>query len=76
VLSKHKFALLSGVARGSGWQQMGTYVNLGAYYLVGIPVAFLLSFVLHLRGRGLWIGILTESSVQAIILSFLTASTD
>lgn len=55
---------------------MGAYVNMGAYYLVGIPVAVLLSFVLHLRGRGLWIGILTGSSVQAIILSFLTASTN
>ncbi|MCI23196.1 MATE efflux family protein 9-like, partial [Trifolium medium] len=28
----------TGVARGGGFQQMGAYVNLGAYYLVGIPL--------------------------------------
>lgn len=43
---------------------------------MGIPVAVLLSFVLSLRGKGLWIGILTGSSVQAIILALLTASTN
>ncbi|KAK4838592.1 hypothetical protein QYF36_014929 [Acer negundo] len=32
-------AVLSGVARGSGWQHIGAYVNLGAYYLVRIPLA-------------------------------------
>ncbi|KAK2635312.1 hypothetical protein Ddye_030104 [Dipteronia dyeriana] len=31
--------VLSGVARGSGWQDLGAYLNLGAYYLCGIPVA-------------------------------------
>ncbi|KAA3458410.1 protein DETOXIFICATION 8-like [Gossypium australe] len=57
-------AVISGVARGTGWQHIGAYVNLGAYYLVGIPVAALLCFSLHLRGKGLWIGILTGSSLQ------------
>ncbi|KAK6151028.1 hypothetical protein DH2020_015960 [Rehmannia glutinosa] len=53
-------AVLSGVARGSGWQNIGAYVNLGAYYLVGTPVALLLAFVLHLKGQGLWSGLLAE----------------
>nr|POE58256.1 protein detoxification 15 [Quercus suber] len=34
-----------GVARGSGWQDIGAYVNLGAYYLIGVPVA--LQSLLH-----------------------------
>ncbi|KAL4594310.1 hypothetical protein ACB092_12G011300 [Castanea dentata] len=48
-------AVLSGVARGSGWQDIGAYVNLGAYYLVGVPVGVVLAFVVHLKGKGLWI---------------------
>lgn len=49
-----KFLLLiydSGTARGCGWQKIGAYVNLGAYYLVGIPAAILLAFVLHIGGK-------------------------
>uniref|UniRef100_A0A0D9WQ00 Protein DETOXIFICATION n=1 Tax=Leersia perrieri TaxID=77586 RepID=A0A0D9WQ00_9ORYZ len=41
---------LSGVARGSGWQKVGACVNLGAYYIVGIPSAYLIAFVLHVGG--------------------------
>ncbi|KAK1353816.1 hypothetical protein POM88_052181 [Heracleum sosnowskyi] len=37
--------ILSGVARGTGWQRLGAYVNLGSYYLVGIPVALVLGFL-------------------------------
>ncbi|RZC53442.1 hypothetical protein C5167_012354 [Papaver somniferum] len=31
-------------------QKIGAYVNLGSYYLVGIPCAVLLAFVLHVGG--------------------------
>ncbi|KAG5621214.1 hypothetical protein H5410_006432 [Solanum commersonii] len=66
-------AVLSGVARGSGWQHIGAYVNLGAYYLVGIPVALLLGFVLHLNGKGLWSGLVAGAAVQSISLSLVTS---
>ena len=39
-----------GVARGCGWQKIGACVNLGAYYLVGIPSAYLIAFVLRVGG--------------------------
>ncbi|KHN42770.1 MATE efflux family protein DTX1 [Glycine soja] len=68
--------VLSGVARGSGWQHLGAYVNLGAFYLVGIPVGIVLGFVAHLRAKGLWIGIVTGSIVQSILLSLVTALTN
>ena len=71
-LKKYRFW----VARGSGWQQIGAYVNLGAYYLLGIPVAALLGFLLRFRGKGLQIGILTGSIMQAILLAFITAFTN
>ncbi|KAK7394183.1 hypothetical protein VNO78_14704 [Psophocarpus tetragonolobus] len=69
-------AVLSGVARGSGWQHLGAYVNLGAFYLVGIPLGTLLGFVAHFRAKGLWVGIVTGSIVQSILLSLITALTN
>ncbi|XP_017975526.1 PREDICTED: protein DETOXIFICATION 8 isoform X3 [Theobroma cacao] len=69
-------AVLSGVARGTGWQHIGAYVNLGAYYLLGVPVAVVLCFALNLRGKGLWIGILAGSTVQASLLALVTGLTN
>ncbi|KAL3344455.1 hypothetical protein AABB24_023747 [Solanum stoloniferum] len=69
-------AVLSGVARGSGWQHIGAYVNLGAYYLVGIPTALLLGFVLHLNGKGFWSGLVAGAAVQSISLSLVTSFTN
>ncbi|XP_073159276.1 protein DETOXIFICATION 14-like isoform X2 [Henckelia pumila] len=69
-------AILSGVARGGGWQQIGAYVNLGSYYLVGIPVALVMGFVLHLNGKGLWIGLVIGAAVQCFLFSIVTYLTD
>ncbi|KAE9454107.1 hypothetical protein C3L33_13976, partial [Rhododendron williamsianum] len=33
-----------GVAIGAGWQAYVAYVNLGCYYLVGIPLCLLMAF--------------------------------
>ncbi|KAK7272981.1 hypothetical protein RIF29_14026 [Crotalaria pallida] len=67
---------LSGIARGGGFQHIGAYVNLGAYYLAGAPLAFILGFVLQLRAKGLWMGSLTGSILQILILAVVTALTD
>ncbi|KAH9725465.1 hypothetical protein KPL70_007888 [Citrus sinensis] len=69
-------AVLSGVARGSGWQKIGAFVNLGAYYLVGIPIAAVLAFVFQLKGKGLLIGLATGSFVQAALLALKIVFTD
>lgn len=65
-----------GVTRGSGWQKIGAFVNLGAYYLVGIPIAAVLAFVFHLKGKGLLIGLATGSFVQAALLALKIVFTD
>ncbi|CAL5385397.1 unnamed protein product [Camellia sinensis] len=44
-------SVLSGIARGCGWQKIGAFANLGAYYLIGIPVGVLLAFVYHTGGK-------------------------
>nr|GEW94667.1 MATE efflux family protein [Tanacetum cinerariifolium] len=51
-------AILSGVARGSGWQHVGAYITLGSYHLTGIPMALILCFVVDLSGKGLWSGLI------------------
>lgn len=66
----------SGIARGSGWQSIGAYVNLGAFYLVGLPVGVVLGFPLRLRGKGLWIGIVAGSIVQSALLALVTGFTN
>ncbi|KAL5761147.1 hypothetical protein ACOSQ2_019985 [Xanthoceras sorbifolium] len=69
-------AILSGIARGCGWQELGAYVNLTAYYVFGIPVAAILGFWLQMRGQGLWIGILVGVFVQTLLLSIITICLD
>ncbi|XP_063950100.1 protein DETOXIFICATION 3 [Daucus carota subsp. sativus] len=69
-------SILSGVARGTGWQTLGACVNLGSYYVVGTPVAILLGFQAHLKAKGLWIGIVSGALVQGILLAIITCFTD
>lgn len=44
-------ANFAGAARGCGWQNICSLINLGAYYGVGIPSAVLLAFVFHVGGQ-------------------------
>ncbi|KAL5553031.1 hypothetical protein UlMin_040432 [Ulmus minor] len=68
--------VFSGIVRGCGLQDLGAFVNLGAYYLCGIPVAALLGFWLNFRGMGLWIGIMAGSCLQAFLLIIITSFTN
>ncbi|CAN8275717.1 unnamed protein product [Cochlearia groenlandica] len=69
-------AVLAGVARGSGRQDIGAYVNLAAYYIFGIPTAIFLGFKFKMRGRGIWIGITVGSCVQAVLLGLIISLTN
>ncbi|CAJ1977453.1 unnamed protein product [Sphenostylis stenocarpa] len=44
-------ATLSGIARGCGWQHLGAYINLGAYYVFGIPIGAILGFWMYKLGN-------------------------
>ncbi|KAK2989386.1 hypothetical protein RJ640_023451 [Escallonia rubra] len=39
--------VLSGVAVGSGWQSWVAYINLGCYYVVGVPLGAVMGWVLN-----------------------------
>ncbi|KAG5593930.1 hypothetical protein H5410_035162 [Solanum commersonii] len=69
-------SIFSGIARGCGWQKIGAYVNLGAFYLWGIPIGILLAFVYHVGGKGLWLGIILAISAQAVIYSVVILRTN
>nr|TYH74556.1 hypothetical protein ES332_D05G407100v1 [Gossypium tomentosum] len=64
--------ILSGVARGSGWQVLAVWANLGTFYLIGMPVAGLLAFKFKLYAKGLWIGLICGLSCQAGALLLIT----
>lgn len=64
--------ILSGVARGSGWQVLAVWANLGTFYLIGMPVAGILAFKFKLYAKGLWIGLICGLSCQAAALLLLT----
>lgn len=61
-------ASLTGVVRGSGKQKTGAYVNIAAFYIIGIPIGLLFCFMLAFKVKGLWIGVLTGCTVQTITL--------
>ncbi|KAM5567849.1 protein DETOXIFICATION 16-like [Rosa sericea] len=67
--------VLSGAARGCGWQNLCVCINLGAYYVVGIPSAVLFAFILHIGGMGLWMGIICALFVQVTALVAVNACT-
>uniref|UniRef100_A0A0D9XIE3 Protein DETOXIFICATION n=1 Tax=Leersia perrieri TaxID=77586 RepID=A0A0D9XIE3_9ORYZ len=67
--------VLSGVAVGAGWQMQVAFVNIGCYYLVGIPFGVLFGFKLKLGALGIWMGMLTGTLLQMTILLFIIMRT-
>nr|GMC62369.1 protein DETOXIFICATION 27-like [Ipomoea batatas] len=69
--------ILSGVAVGSGWQAYVAYINLGCYYLVGVPLGIMMEWVFHQGVKGIWAGmIFGGTAVQTIILCIITIRCD
>ncbi|KAJ1266416.1 hypothetical protein BS78_08G149300 [Paspalum vaginatum] len=68
--------ILSGVAIGSGWQALVAYVNVGAYYLIGLPIGCVLGFKTSLGAAGIWWGLIIGVAVQTAALMVLTARTN
>ncbi|XP_058071530.1 protein DETOXIFICATION 41-like [Magnolia sinica] len=68
--------ILSGVAIGSGWQALVAYVNLGTYYIIGLPIGCVLGFKTSLGVAGIWWGMIVGVGLQTITLIILTARTN
>ncbi|KAL0385491.1 UNVERIFIED_CONTAM: protein DETOXIFICATION 29 [Sesamum radiatum] len=68
--------VLSGVAIGAGWQTLVAYVNLGCYYIFGIPLGLLLGYKLNMGVQGIWIGMMTGTIVQTLCLFLMVYRTN
>ncbi|KAK7290706.1 hypothetical protein RIF29_05309 [Crotalaria pallida] len=68
--------VLSGVAIGAGWQSIVAYVNIGCYYVIGIPIGVVLGHVINLQVKGIWIGMLFGTFIQTVVLIIITYKTN
>ncbi|XP_061986005.1 protein DETOXIFICATION 29-like isoform X1 [Populus nigra] len=68
--------VLSGVAIGAGWQAAVAYVNIGCYYIFGIPLGLILGYWLQMGVQGIWIGMLTGTAVQTVVLFWMIGKTN
>ncbi|KAI9101529.1 hypothetical protein K1719_023773 [Acacia pycnantha] len=57
-------------------QKLGAFVNLCTYYLVGVPLAIVFSIALHMKVKGLWMGIALAVIVQLVCLLLITLCTN
>ncbi|CAA0831603.1 MATE efflux family protein [Striga hermonthica] len=66
--------VLSGVAVGAGWQSIVAYINIGCYYIVGLPLGLLLGFIFDFGAMGIWGGMIGGVCLQTLILIFITST--
>lgn len=50
-------SVMQGVFRGTGRNALGAYINLFAYFAIGLPFGLYLAFPLHFGVEGLWLGL-------------------
>ncbi|XP_051142436.1 protein DETOXIFICATION 49-like [Andrographis paniculata] len=61
-----------GVLRGTARPKVGANINLGCFYLIGMPVAVGLAFVYKMDFQGLWLGLLAaQASCMATMMVVL-----
>ncbi|KAG9156155.1 hypothetical protein Leryth_015566 [Lithospermum erythrorhizon] len=68
--------VISGVAVGGGWQALVAYINLGSYYIFGLPLGFLLGYTFNLGVMGLWGGMIAGTTLQTLVLLFVLYRTN
>ncbi|XP_048321782.1 protein DETOXIFICATION 34 [Ziziphus jujuba] len=68
--------VISGVAVGGGWQALVAYINLFCYYIIGLPLGFLLGYKTYLRVEGIWIGMIFGTFLQTLILVYILYKTN
>ncbi|KAI4389831.1 hypothetical protein MLD38_002013 [Melastoma candidum] len=65
-----------GVLRGSARVTTGANINLGSFYLVGMPVAILTGFKAGVGFPGLWLGLLAAQATCASLMLYTISTTD
>lgn len=65
-----------GVLRGTARPKLGASINLGCFYLVGMPAAIWLAFFIGLDFMGLWLGLLAAQGSCAATMLLILSRTD
>ncbi|KAK4571512.1 hypothetical protein RGQ29_030086 [Quercus rubra] len=68
--------VISGVAVGGGWQALVAYINLGCYYIFGLPFGYLLGYKANLGVMGLWGGMISGTALQTLLLLIVLYKTN
>ncbi|KAK2653950.1 hypothetical protein Ddye_013806 [Dipteronia dyeriana] len=68
--------VLSGVAIGGGWQALVAYINIGSYYIFGLPFGYILGYTANLGVMGLWGGMICGIALQTLLLSIVLYRTN
>ncbi|KAJ4887085.1 MATE efflux family protein [Raphanus sativus] len=68
--------VLSGVAVGCGWQTFVAKVNVGCYYIIGIPIGALFGFYFKYDAKGIWTGMIGGTLIQTVVLVWVIFKTD
>ncbi|KAL2227057.1 protein DETOXIFICATION 35 [Sesamum indicum] len=68
--------VISGVAVGGGWQALVAYINLGCYYIFGLPLGYILGYVANLGVVGLWGGMIAGTALQTLLLLLVLYKTN
>lgn len=65
-----------GALRGTARPKLGANINLGCFYLVGMPVAVWLGFFAGFDFQGLWLGLLAAQASCALTMLMVLGRTD
>ncbi|KAK8533173.1 hypothetical protein V6N13_046332 [Hibiscus sabdariffa] len=65
-----------GVLRGTARPKLGANINLGCFYLVGMPIAVWLSFFAGFDFKGLWLGLLAAQGSCVVTMLLVVTRTD
>lgn len=63
-------ASTAGCLRGQGRQKIGGYINMIAFYCIGIPMSYLLAFHFKMNVGGLWVGITCALVTMSVCQGF------
>lgn len=63
-------AVMQGVLRGTGRLSLGAYINLVAYFVLGLPIGAYLAFGMDMGVEGMWLG-LTGGIFFGCVVSFV-----
>eukprot|EP00164_Ancoracysta_twista_P002635 GFYU01003507.1.p1 GENE.GFYU01003507.1~~GFYU01003507.1.p1 ORF type:complete len:545 (-),score=160.83 GFYU01003507.1:43-1677(-) len=68
--------VVSGVLRGSGRQAIGAFSNFFAYYVLGLPLAYVFAFLWDLKVVGLNLGLTVGLFIQSCIFMVIMMKTN